>query len=147
MSSASGRFDRPEKSIRRFMGPSSMIFSGLGSAPVTGASSPGSWASSVVVFSIVISLFRDLLASGAREGPGPDVLRDDRARRNPSIVPNRDRSNEHIGAACVDVATDLRAELARAELRAVVRRDRAGADVRAFAHLGVADVRQVRHLR
>ena len=34
MFSASGRFERPENSISRFLGPSSMIFSGLGSAPV-----------------------------------------------------------------------------------------------------------------
>src|SRR5215216_3137063 len=103
MSSASARFERPENSMSRFIGPSSMIFSGLGSAPVGGASSPGSCVSSaVVVLSIVISLFRDLLASGDGERPRRDALRDDRARRNPSVVANRDRSNEHIVAAGVD---------------------------------------------
>jgi len=32
----------PENSMSRFIGPSSMIFSGLGKAPVAGSSSPGS---------------------------------------------------------------------------------------------------------
>src|SRR5262245_32380302 len=147
MSSASARFERPEKSMSRFIGPSSMIFSGLGNAPVAGASRPGSWVSSVVVLSIGISLFRDLSASGDRERPGRDVLRDDRARSDPSVVANRDRSNEHIVAARVDVAADLRAELPGAELGPVVGRDRARADVRLLAHAGIADVRQVRDFR
>src|SRR5262245_9236743 len=113
MSSASGRFELPEKSMSRFIGPISIVFSGLGRAPVIGASRPGSWVSSVVVLSIGISLFRDLSASGDCEGSGRDALRDDRARSDPSVVANRDRSNEHIVAARVDVAADLGAELAR----------------------------------
>src|SRR5690242_12811414 len=147
MSSASARFELPEKSMSRFIGPISIVFSGLGSAPVVGASRPGSCVSSVVVLSIGISLFRDLPASGDGERAGRDVLRDDRARSDPSIVANRDRSNEHIVAARMDVAADLRAELPRAELGPVVGRDRARADVRPLAHVGIADVGQVRDFR
>ena len=47
----------------------------------------------------------------------------------------------------MDVAADLRAELAGAELGPVVGRDRTRADVRLLAHVGVADVGQVRDLR
>src|SRR5204862_123838 len=69
------------------------------------------------------------------------------ARRNPSIVPNLDRSNEGIVDAGPDVAPDDGAALLTAGMVGEVGRDVAGADVRPLADLGVADVRGVRHLR
>src|SRR6266542_3991643 len=129
MSSASGRFERPAKSISRFQGPRSMKRSGLGTALVVASSMPGRCVSSAVPLSIVESFLVDLFAAGDGEGPGRDVLRDDRARGNPSIVANLDRSNKHIVDARMDVAADLRAQLARAELGPVIGRDRARGDV------------------
>src|SRR5919198_1037513 len=122
MSSAKGRFERPANSISRFHGPRSMKRSGLGTALVVATSMPGRWVSSAVPLSIVESFLVDLFSAGDCEGPGRDVLRDDRARGNPSIVANRDRSNEHIVAAGVDVAADCRPEFAGTELRSVVGR-------------------------
>src|SRR5438876_3312220 len=126
-----------------------MKCSGRGTAPVEAASPsiPGSCFSSGVPVSTIESFLVDLLASGDRKGSWRDVLRDDRARRNPSIVADSDRSNKHIVATRVDVAADRRPELARPELRSVVGGDRPGGDVRLLTHVGVADVREVRHLR
>src|SRR4029453_7004382 len=146
MRCASSGCDRPAKTMRRLSGPRSMKCPGTGSARGSADSKPGSAAVGSAL-SIVISLLVYLAASGDCERPGRDVLRDDRARGPPSIGANRDGSNEQIVDARVDVATDLRAELARAELGPVVSRDRSRADVRLLAHVGVADVGQVRDLR
>src|SRR6478609_11823370 len=116
--------------MRRLRGPRSMKCPGTGSARGSADSKPGSAAVSSTL-SIVISLLVDLAASGDRERSGRDVLRDDRARSDPSVVANRDRSNEHIVAPRVDVAADLGAELPRAQLGAVIGGDRPCADVRA----------------
>src|SRR6188472_887579 len=132
--------------MSRLSGPRSMKCPGTGSSRGSADSKPGSAAVSSTL-SIVISLSRGLAGSGDREGPGRDVLRDDRARGNPSIVPNRDRRNEHIVDRRVDIAADLGAELPGPELGPVVGGDAAGADVRALADVGVADVREMRHLR
>src|SRR4029450_3701373 len=145
MRCASSGCDRPAKTIRRFTGPRSMKCPGTGSSRGSDESKPGNAAVSSTL-SIVISLLVDLPASGDSERSRRDVLRDDRARGNPSIVPNRDRRNEHIVDRRVDIAADLGAELPGAELGPVVGGDATGADVRALADVGVADVREVRHL-
>src|SRR6476646_9604053 len=127
MRCASSGCERPAKTMTRLRGPRSMKFPGTGSARGSADSKGGNAAVSSAL-SIVISLLVALAAWGDRERPGRDVLRDDRARGNPSIVANRDRSNEQIVDARVDVAADLGTELARAELGPVVGRDRTRAD-------------------
>src|SRR5215210_1271349 len=139
--------DRPANTISRFCGPRSMKWPGCGAGAVGVTSRPGSGASSVVSIATGESFLVDLAGASDGEGLRRDVLRDDRARRNPSIVANRDRSNEPIVDPGPDVAPDRGASLRPARLMGEVGRDVAGRDVRAGADLGVADVREVGHLR
>src|SRR5262245_28416510 len=99
--------ERPAKTMRRLTGPRSMKCPGTGSSRGSDDSKPGS-AAVRSTLSIVISLFVLLSAAGDCEGSRRDVLRDDRARGNPSIVANRDRSNEYILDTGMDVAADRR---------------------------------------
>src|SRR5438876_532509 len=78
---------------------------------------------------------------------GRDIIRDDGARCNPSVVANLDRRIEDSVHAGPDVAADPRPRLRLAGLVLEVRRDVPGRHVRAVTDLGVADVRQVRDLR
>src|SRR5581483_3831916 len=88
-----------------------------------------------------------LARSGERERIRRDVLRYDRTGGNPRSVPDLDGRDEAIVDAGPDVAADRRSALRKAWLVREVGRDRARADVRVVADLGVADVRQVRHFR
>src|SRR5579884_58301 len=76
-----------------------------------------------------------------------DIIRDDGPCRNPNVVANLDLGIEDSVHAGPDVAADLRSALGLARLVREVRGDVAGRDVRALAHLGVADVGEVRDLR
>ena len=69
-----------------------------------------------------------------------DVLGDVRAAADPCIVSDRHRSLEAIVNAGPDVPADRRPLLLASGLVRVVGRDRAGADVRALADLGIAEV-------
>src|SRR5471032_1643710 len=108
-------------------------------------SSPGR-ASSVVALPCCISLLFLLARPGNRECVGGHVLRYDRSRGDPSPVSNLHRRNEAIVDGGPDVAADRRAALWLPRLVGEVGGDGTGADVRIFADVGVADVRQVRDL-
>src|SRR5438552_17535784 len=82
-----------------------------------------------------------------RERSGGDIICDDRSRRNPSVVANADRSIERIVDTGPDVAADPGRALGLPLLMREIGGDVAGGDVRILADLGVADVREVRHLR
>src|SRR5215204_1678078 len=142
---ASPGCDRPANTISRFCGPRSMKWPGRGSATAGVTSRPGSGARSVSI-TTGESFLVDLAGAGDGECLRRDVFRDDGARRNPSIVANRDRSNEPIVDPGPDVAPDRRACLRPSRLVREVGRDVPGRDVRAGADLGVADVREVGHL-
>src|SRR5690242_4233082 len=143
IASASAGFERPPTSISRFCGPRSI--QGVRSVSVTTGgstvSSPGSVASLILFppFSDVPFL-GDLALTRDREGFRGDVVRDDGARPNPSIVANLDRRNERIVDAGPDVAPDLRPALGLALLVGEVGHDVAGRDVRVRADFRVADV-------
>src|SRR5580765_5665604 len=143
---ASSGCERPEKSISRLDGPVSIQCSGLTSALVSATSSPGRRVSSVVALSTEIALFRDLLRWESSERFGRDIFFYVRPARNPCIVPDLDRGFEPIVNAGPDVPPDLRSPLRPAGLVGEVGGDVAGADVRALADLGVADVGEVRDL-
>src|SRR5215210_3074862 len=152
MSLARSWCDRPETSIRRFDGPRSSQCCGRVSVWVTGASIPGSGATSVVVIgrsgsSIRIAFLVLLARAGDGKRAGRDVFRDDRSRGNPSTVANFERSNERILDPGPDVPADRGASLRLAGLVGEVGRDVPRSDVRAGADVRVADVREVRHLR
>src|SRR5215203_4287020 len=142
---ASPGCDRPANTISRFCGPRSMKWPGRGSATAGVTSRPGSGARSVSI-TTGESFLVDLAGAGDGECLRRDVFRDDGARRNPSIVANRDRSNEPIVDPGPDVAPDRRASLRPSRLVREVGRDVPGRDVRAGSDLGVADVREVGHL-
>src|SRR6185312_6878944 len=72
------------------------------------------------------------------------LVGDDRAGPDPGVVADRHGRDERGVDAAVDPFADRRAVLAAA---VVVGGDRARAEVRAGADLGVADVGEVRHLR
>src|SRR4051794_3919751 len=144
---ASSGCERPEKSISRFEGPVSIQCSGLTSGFASATSSPGRRVSSVVALSTEIALFRDLLRWETSERFRRDIFCYVRPARNPCIVPDLDRGLEAIVNAGPDVAADLRPAFRPARLMREVGRDVPGGDVGALAHLGVADVGEVRHLR
>src|SRR6476620_1934985 len=131
---ASSGWERPENTIRRFCGPRSSQWPGSGRTCSVTASRPGSRANSVVV-DVGLSTFvdpsflGDLLRGEARERSRRDVVRDDRSRPKPNIVPNRDRSNERIVDTGPDVLADRRLPLPAARLVRVVRGHVAGGDV------------------
>src|SRR6059058_4611932 len=146
MRCASSGCERPEKSMSRLDGPRSIQCSGLTSALVSATSSPGRRVTSVVALSTEIALFRDLLRREASERFGRDIFCYVRPARNPCVVPDLDRGLEAIVNAGPDVAPDLRLALGTTGLMGEVRRDVPGCDVRALAHLGVADVGEMRDL-
>src|SRR4249919_4190684 len=78
---------------------------------------------------------------------GRDILRDDGAGCNPNVVAYLDRGIEDSVHTGPDVAADLGTPLRLARLVREVGGDVAGRDVRPLAHLGVADVREMRDLR
>src|SRR5918912_2340211 len=114
--------------MSRFGFPRSSQWLGFIWGSDTSTSSPGRRASVGVVVALVIDpvLFGDLAWREPCEGSGRDILRDDRPRRNPSIVPNLDRSNEGIVDAGPDVAADHRAAFLPPRIVRVVRGDVAG---------------------
>src|SRR6266487_4569592 len=144
---ASSGCERPEKSMSRFDGPRSIQCSGLTSALVSATSSPGKRVSSVVALSTEIALFRDLLRGKTGERFGRDIFCYVRTACNPCIVPDLHRCLEAIVDAGPDVAADLRPPFWPAGLMGEVGRDVAGRDVRVLADFGIADVRDMRHLR
>src|SRR3954465_15223935 len=143
---ASAGWERPAKSMSRFDGPVSIQCSGLTSALDSATSRPGRRVSSVVALSTEIALFRDLLRRETSERFGRDIFCYVRPARNPCIVPDLDRGLETIVNAGPDVAADLRPALRPVRLMREVRRDVPGGDVGVLAHLGVAEVGEVRHL-
>src|SRR5689334_8235680 len=146
--------ERPEKTINRFCGPRSSQWPGSGLTCSVTASSPGSLVSSLVVamFSWLSTLVNppflgDLPRREAGERSGRDVVRDDRSRPKPSIVANRDRSNERIVDTGPDVLADGRFPLRPTGLVRIVRRHIARSNVRVLADFRVAYVGEVRHFR
>src|SRR5437763_11670655 len=138
---ASSGCERPANTISRFCGVRSSQWSGRASGAVSGAASPGRVSSAVVVtLSTEIALFRYLLLRETSERFGRDIFCYVRPARNPCIVPDLDRGLEAIVNAGPDVAADLCLALGTTGLMGEVRRDVPGCDVRALAHLGVADV-------
>src|SRR5918912_784577 len=135
--------------MSRFGFPRSSQWLGFVCGSETSTSSPGRRASVGVVVALVIDpvLFGDLAWREPCEGSGGDILCDDSPRRNPSIVPNLDRSNEGIVDTGPDVAADDGTTFLPPRIVGEVGRDVAGADVRTLADLRVADVGGVRHLR
>ena len=76
------------------------------------------------------------------QGPGRNILSDDRSRSRIRSIADSNRSDEHVVRARARVSAHLGAVLVDA---VVVGRNRAGANVGALADRGVADVREVRH--
>src|SRR3954470_6717919 len=149
---ASSGCERPENTINRFCGPRSSQCPGSGRTCSVIASRPGSRASSLVV-DVGLSTFvdppflGDLPRGEAREGTRRDVVRDDRSRPKPHIIPNHDRSNERIVDTGPDVLADRRLTFRATGLVREVRGDVAGGNVRPLADLGITDIGEVRHLR
>src|SRR5438105_1134184 len=149
MAAASAGWERPAKTISRFSGPRTMKCCGEGSAITTPPSRPGSASSVAVGLSMLVvdPPFLCRLSRGKTgQRTGRDIIRDDGARCNPSVVANLDRRIEHSVHAGPDVAAYLRSSLRLAGHVAEVRGDVAGRDVRPLAHLGVSDVGEVRDL-
>src|SRR6266516_7729926 len=144
---ASSGCERPAKTISRFCGPRSIQWPAAGCGTGSLTSRPGRRVSSVVALSICVAFLVDLTGTCDGEGARRDILGDDRARRNPSIVANLDRSNERILNPGPDVPADLRTPLGHSRLVREVNRDVGGGHIRVLADLGVAEVREVRHLR
>src|SRR6266540_1645156 len=146
---ASSGCERPAKTISRFWGPRSSQCPGAGCTCSVTDSSPGRRANSVVATGSTLvdpTFLGRLLGGKARERSCRDVVRDDRSRPKPNIVPNRDRSNERIVDTGPDVPPDRGAPLRATGLVGVVRSHVSGGDVRVLADVRVADVRQVGHL-
>src|SRR5271169_5642191 len=102
--------DRPEKTMSRFCGPRSIQCPGTGALMIA-FSRPGRAISVAVTLSMLLvdPPFLRLLSRGeACQRSRRDIIRDDRARRNPSVVANVDRSIEHIVDTGPDVVADPR---------------------------------------
>src|ERR1700712_5286126 len=112
---------------------------------MSGESSPGS-VSSEVALTGCIALLVLLARTGNPQRVCRDVLGYDRSGCNPCSVSDFDRRHEAIVDTGPDVAADRRPSLGLTRLVREVGRDRAGADVRVVADLGVTDVREVGHL-
>src|SRR5581483_11535386 len=138
--------ERPANTISRFCGPRSIQWPGFGSSCGSFTSSPGS-ASSVVPVAGCIAFLVLLARASNRERVRWDVLGDHRSGRCPCTVSDLHRGDETILDPGPDVLADLRAALRHPLPMWEVRGDRAGADVRVLADLGVADVGEVRNLR
>src|SRR3954454_19155452 len=149
MRAASAGCEVPATTISRLRGAGSRQFARF--TAVSGSTSftsrPGSRVSSVVALSICMSFLVDLTGTCDRECAGRDIVRDDRARRNPSIVSNLDRSNECILYAGPDVAPDRRPALGFSGLVREVDRDVPGRHVGVLTDIRIAEIGEVRHLR
>src|SRR4051794_12403180 len=150
IASASSVCERPEKTIRRFWGPRSIQCPGWGwltdMCSAARSSRPGS-TSSVGALASCISLLVLLACAGDREGTRGHVLRDRRSGGDPCSLSHLHGRDEAILDAGPDVPPDPRPALLPPRLVREVCGDRAGADVRVGADVGVADVREVGHLR
>src|SRR6185437_12326155 len=112
---------------------------------VAEASRPGRTSS--VAVSGCIAFLVLLARAGDAERVGRDVFRYHRSGGDPSSVPHLDGRDERIVHPGPDVAADPGPALRLTGLVREVRGDGAGADVRVVADLGVAHVREMRHLR
>src|SRR4029453_883249 len=123
--------ERPENPISRFCGPRS-IQCPCGGSLIVAFSRPGRASSAVTLSMLFVDPPFLFLLAGRESGerPGGDIISDDRARCNPSIVSNLDRSTERIVDAGPDVAPDPRLPLGLAFLVREVGGDVAGSDVR-----------------
>src|SRR3954469_4609350 len=144
----SSGLERPLNSISRLCGARSIqVACGesltAGALPGTVANS-GIADSTLTALSASISFDVGLLGTGNSQRVGRDVVGDDGAGARPGTVTDRDRGDEDIMRAGVDVPADGGALLLDA---VVVGGDGTRADVAAGADLGVPDVGQVRHLR
>src|SRR5690348_17649617 len=93
---------------------------------------------------LVDPAFLRLLARGEPgERTGSDIIRDDRTRRNPSVVANADRSIEDIVDTGPDVLPDRGLCLGQPGFVLEIRGHAARSDVRPVADLGIADVGQM----
>src|SRR5438093_9273867 len=147
MPCARSGWERPAKTISRFCGPRSIQCPGFTSGRSAAGSKPGSRASSAVALPIDITLLRLLARREAGERARRNILGDDSARIDPCVVAYVDGSDERIVDTGSDVAPDRRPALGSIRLVRVVRGDVPGADVGVLTHLGVAHVREMRHLR
>src|SRR5215831_1689561 len=105
--------ERPEKTMSRFSGPRTMKCCGCGS-DTTPPSRPGRASSVAVGLSMLLvdpAFLRRLPRGKPGQRTGRDIIRDDRARCNPSVVANLDRGIEDSVHAGPDVAADLGAAL------------------------------------
>src|SRR5690242_1896717 len=147
---ASSGCERPANTMSRFHGPRSIQCPGPCSLMTWLPSSPGRATSVALTLSmpVVDPPFLRLLPRGEPgEGSRGDIIGDDRARCNPSIVANVDRSIERIVDAGPDVAPDPRPGLRLPRFVLEIGGDVPRGDVRVLADLRVTDVGQVRHLR
>src|SRR5580765_3336839 len=131
--------ERPEKTMRRFCGPRSIQWPTTGCVTEFGPSRPGR-TSSVVAVPGCIPLLVLLRRARYSERVGRDVLGNHRSGSDPCSVSDLERRDERIVDAGPDVTADRRTRLREPGLVREVRGDRAGADVRVLADLGVADV-------
>src|SRR5215210_9055454 len=143
---ASSGWERPEKTISLFCGPRSIQWLGFESACVGVTSRPGRDSSDVGVPTDIPLL---VLLAGTRntERAGRDVLGYHRSGRDPCVVANLHRCHERILDTGPDVLADRRPALGQPRPVREVDGDVAGGDVGALVDVGVADVREVRHLR
>src|SRR5437588_6929616 len=130
---ASSGCDRPANTMSRFHGPRSIQCPGPCSLTTWLPSSPGRATSVALTLSIPIvdPPFLRLLPRGEPgERSRGDIIGDDRARCNPSIVANIDRSIERIVDTGPDVAADPRFRLRLARFVLEIGSDVPGRDVR-----------------
>src|SRR6478609_8265562 len=143
----SSGLERPLNSISRLCGARSIQVAceslTAGALPGTVANS-GIGDSTLTALSASISFDVGLLGTSHSQRVGWDVVGDDRSGARPGTVTDRDRGDEDIMRAGVDVPADGGALLL---VTVVVGGDRARPDVAARAHVGIPDVGQVRHLR
>src|SRR5215831_7394607 len=148
MASASSGCDRPANTMSRLCGPRSIQCPGCGLVmPASSASSSPGSTRSLVPLPSGISLLVLLLRTGNRERIRRHILRDRRSGGDPCSVSYFDWRDEGIVDPGPDVLADRRSTLGSPGLVGEVRSDRTGPDVRVFPDFGIADVRQVRHLR
>src|SRR5215472_13915995 len=117
--------ERPEKTMSRFSGPRTMKCCGCGSL-TTLPSRPGRASSVAVGLSMLLvdpPFFRRLPRGKPGQRTGRDIIRDDGARCNPTVVSDLDRGIEDSVHTGPDVAADLRPLLRHAGLVLEIRRD------------------------
>src|SRR5262245_20037467 len=133
--------------MSRFSGPRTMKCCGAGSLTIPPPSRPGKASSVAVGLSMLLvdpSFFRRLPRGKPGQRTGRDIIRDDGACCNPTVVSDLDRGIEDSVHPGPDVAADLRPLLRHAGLVLEIRGDVAGRDVRPLADLRVSDVGEVR---